>query len=809
VDDTPLSLAREFINGLPNDPRLITDENRGRLLDLLEMAHQDLPDMTQATLKANRSLRRTTILSDLAVGLLRGMLRDNVLIDGFDKLDQYEWSEWMRQNGCQLDSINSSPVRACYDYVFGYVRGNRCVGAGTGTRALLRFLLTYKGSILYTLRAPMGDFLFGPLYRLLRARRVKFEFFHRLDKLALDEDRREIAAIVLTRQVRLKYPAREYYPLIKLSRHRRSWPAHPRYEQIEDGATLKQYDLESAWTDWPNTLPVRTLRRRSLGDGVASPDDEADTFDLAILGVGLGALGPICDELKTACPKWGNFLNRVATAQTMGVQLWLESTTEQLGWPDPRTLLTAFEKTEDPWRSAPLTTWEDNSELITLESHAQRPPRSLAYFVGVFPDAKRIPDPGPRPQFPREEFRRAREAVLSFVEDRLPVLWPNAINPQTGRFRWGLLTAPRGQTGRKRLDAQYLRVNINPSDRYVLSVPGSVQHRLRADQSGIGNLFLAGDWVRTGLSAGCIEAAVMAGRAAARAITGANMTIPGNDVDGTLVPISLLPVVNILQKLRRGAAAGVGVMDAYCAIASMPFEDVSRKLPPGLHLCRRTRSDLHPLVLLFSKQRNVRPGFVPFGGIDYHEFIELIPYVERDDGPSGGPFSFMPYLLLDQLPPVLIGVGLYGFNKRLAKISSQAGAFEIRSDLGEVRAYFQPKGLPGDSEQFPNLADVRDLLEHPLISQTPTRSWIYSYLDFHFDAATFQATSGKVAIEGQEIQFDSILDQPFGAFRFMTNWNLSFPLSSGTSPENLGSDAVRRLASIWTQATLGRLNSRF
>ena len=52
------------------------------------------------------------------------------------------------------------------------------------------------------------------------------------------------------------------------------------------------------------------------------------------------------------------------------------------------------------------------------------------------------------------------------------------------------------------------------------SVPGSTRHRLRADESGYSNLFLAGDWVYTAINAGCIEAAVMGGFVASRAICG-------------------------------------------------------------------------------------------------------------------------------------------------------------------------------------------------------------------------------------------------------------------------------------------------
>ena len=54
----------------------------------------------------------------------------------------------------------------------------------------------------------------------------------------------------------------------------------------------------------------------------------------------------------------------------------------------------------------------------------------------------------------------------------------------------------------------------------MTSLPGTTKYRLRADQSGFTNLFLAGDWVYTTINAGCIEAAVMAGYQASRAING-------------------------------------------------------------------------------------------------------------------------------------------------------------------------------------------------------------------------------------------------------------------------------------------------
>jgi uncharacterized protein with NAD-binding domain and iron-sulfur cluster len=96
-----------------------------------------------------------------------------------------------------------------------------------------------------------------------------------------------------------------------------------------------------------------------------------------------------------------------------------------------------------------------------------------------------------------------------------------------GEFDWDVLTSVRGARGEARLDDQYWRVNINPTERYVLSVAGSTAARLRADESGFDNLVLAGDWLKTGIDSGCLEAAVMSGMQAARAISGHPAVIPG------------------------------------------------------------------------------------------------------------------------------------------------------------------------------------------------------------------------------------------------------------------------------------------
>jgi len=82
--------------------------------------------------------------------------------------------------------------------------------------------------------------------------------------------------------------------------------------------------------------------------------------------------------------------------------------------------------------------------------------------------------------------------------------------------------------GSDRMKQQFVRVNIDPTERYVLSLPGSAGCRLRAWDSGFGNLTLTGDWIYTGLNVGSIEGACMSGALACWAISGAAQVSPKN-----------------------------------------------------------------------------------------------------------------------------------------------------------------------------------------------------------------------------------------------------------------------------------------
>ncbi|MBC7172823.1 MAG: hypothetical protein H5U40_10365 [Polyangiaceae bacterium] len=62
----------------------------------------------------------------------------------------------------------------------------------------------------------------------------------------------------------------------------------------------------------------------------------------------------------------------------------------------------------------------------------------------------------------------------------------------------------------------------------MLSVKGSSAHRLHPAESGFSNLYLAGDWTRCGIDAGCVEAATISGLLCAEGITGRRELIEGH-----------------------------------------------------------------------------------------------------------------------------------------------------------------------------------------------------------------------------------------------------------------------------------------
>jgi uncharacterized protein with NAD-binding domain and iron-sulfur cluster len=339
----------------------------------------------------------------------------------------------------------------------------------------------------------MGDVVFAPLYQALRRRGVDFEFFHRVDALHLSADRTAIDAVSMGRQVRLAPGVERYEPLARV-RGLPCFPDAPLVDQLADAAGIEQQPLEAHGCTWPDA--ERRVLRRS-----------AD-FDVVVLAIPVGMADIVCRELIDDRPEWRDMVANVATVATQAFQVWLREPEPALGWPHPGATMSGYTDPFDTWASMP--------QLIDAEDwpEADRP-AAIAYFCGVLPAPKQeVADASHGARY----HDRVREGALAFLDRNLRHLLPGAVKGD--EFRWDLLCGHDGLTGRAAFGSQFWTANVDPSDRYVQSLPGSGRYRLRPDESGYDNLFLAGDWTDSGLNAGCIEAAVLSGLQAANAVLG-------------------------------------------------------------------------------------------------------------------------------------------------------------------------------------------------------------------------------------------------------------------------------------------------
>jgi hypothetical protein len=227
-------------------------------------------------------------------------------------------------------------------------------------------------------------------------------------------------------------------------------------------------------------------------------------YDHLVLAVSLGMVPHVAPQLLERSEHWRAMVDHVGTVATQAVQLWLGPDERAHGWVHPPATITGC--------GEPLDTFASMSQTLPFETWPEgEEPRTAASFCAVL-DEEVAGGAHPR--------STVAEGAAGFLEARGANLWPAAARPDGG-FRWELLAgAEPGAEGTDALRSQYVRANVDPSDRYVQSLPGSAAHRLPADGSGYANLALAGDWIDTGLNAGCIEAATLGGLQAANSVLG-------------------------------------------------------------------------------------------------------------------------------------------------------------------------------------------------------------------------------------------------------------------------------------------------
>ncbi len=522
LERTSLHRARDLAKSLDPDPKNHTAGQHAAIVALVD----DFLEGFRGTLAAETSipleLHRLWMLLDLAGAMVKGMIRGGVLFSGFDVLDSHDFSRWLVLNGASIEHAWSPPVRAIYDLVFAYEHGDARrpnLAAGVGMRICLRVTLGYRGSIIYRMQAGMGDTVFTPLYKVLKHRGVQFRFFHRVEQLHLSPDKSAIERIefgiqaTLTEVARSANPDGEYAPLMPPVHGLECWPSVPLFDQLAQGRTIEAggYDLESAWTPWPGVGKVTLQSGRD--------------FDVVVLGISIGALPYIGVELKQANAAWQAMLAEVKTVQTEACQVWGNHNSRAMGWDQAQPNIWAAY----PWSGA------DMSHLIRMEEWpASLDVQNISYYCRQFPDAAFIPPPGPDPEFPESQHELVKLNSIAFLDRAIEPIWPKAVSAEDRRgLNWDWVIDPDNEQGELRFRYQYWRANVNPTERYVMSVAKSTQYRLTSETCGFLNLLIAGDWTLNGFNAGCVEAAVTSGLLACRALTGSPAVIvggPGQDV---------------------------------------------------------------------------------------------------------------------------------------------------------------------------------------------------------------------------------------------------------------------------------------
>jgi uncharacterized protein with NAD-binding domain and iron-sulfur cluster len=588
---------------------------------------------------------------ELAAASLAGIVSDDVVRRGFAVLDEEDLRDWLGRHGARPETLERSPVlQGLYDLTFAYREGDKrrpSLAAGRGLQSLV-MMMNYEGAFMWRMRAGMGDVVFAPLYLALKQRGVSFQFFSRITHLGVATDRAHVDSIEIEREAALRSGPGGYDPL----------------KQLGD------------WWCWPATADESQISDRPARREVLMHERD---FDEVVLAIPVGAQSDICAELAAANPRFRRMLDGASTVRTKALQVWLQRPIDELR---KRTDGGALDAPATGY-SEPFDTYCDMSHLLPAEGYdGDRGPRGLAYFCSVMPDSVS----------PADADRFVRTAAADYLERHTKQLWPGAF--KDNEFDWNVVFDPLGRQGRERLEAQYVRTNVGGSDRYVTTPAGSVDSRLRSDESGFENVVLAGDWTHSGIDGGCVEAAVMSGEQAGTALIArgprqmAVRTAPRYVEYGAL---ATAPGPLLCERARL-----------YCFFLATDRDRVQSlcdrvlKHPTGGALRYRVPS-LAPVVLTFgviAGLRSLHPAHSGRASASEPEAAIWIPTIgQRYDA---GRYVddhlavFMPYIWVDDPVAFASGREVYGFAK------TQGWIRDVGDPRGRGRADASERSGPPD-----------------------------------------------------------------------------------------------------------------
>lgn len=481
------------------------------LVELLADVLRFMWDLIGHLIEGNSYLRWVWIQLDYYTTLLVGTLKDELFTKGINRIDHLDYRTWLRSHGGSDLMLNSPLPQTVINICFQYRDGDSTQPPSMSAAAYLTFVLRQilaKGAATWFFKAGTGETIVTPVWRVLQERGVKVQFFSKVTDIKLSEDGKRVETVHYEEQART-IDDKPYEPTY-LFKEIHCWPAEPLYDQLVDGDNLRGIDLESYWNGYEG-------EKKSLRAG--------HEFDEVVLAISIGALPYIASDIIDAkLDTWGNMIKGVKSIPTQAFQLWFDKSVPDMGF-DAK--LYGTDRLVGANFNVPTPDFTDFSDLIEWEDWDDRDvpaPKGLLYFCGPMQDLTVTP-PFTDTSYPQQAYDRvkwtAANYLRTFAGPNLPDATASAIDAQGLDFSLLHNVDPKvPDEGINRINQQYIRPNIDPSERYVTSLPGSTPHRLRAWDSGVDNLVLCGDWTFTGINVGSFEGAVMGGMLASYAMTG-------------------------------------------------------------------------------------------------------------------------------------------------------------------------------------------------------------------------------------------------------------------------------------------------
>lgn len=495
--------------------------NQALLLMLAVVSQARL--MLRDVVSIDRELGWKNEVIDLVMTIAIGLYKDRVLFQsrGFDAINHVEYRDWLSQHGATDEVLQSRFLAAFYDLTFAYGMGDKVakkkkrtthlptehaqpmefengpqLAAGVALRGALRMFFTYRGAMFWRMRSGMGDAVFAPLYRVLLHRGVDFHFQHTL------------------RDVRFQFDAKARF-VTGLTFEAAGDPGLLSTQRVS--APFDTSNVDATALDHFGCWPIDDHRFKEAHDaGPTHPELKAGThFDVVVFATGIDDFTAVCRDtfFDKMPPHWKHMRDNVKTVATQAAQVWMDKGLDTLGWRRGSGIFTGFD--------APFETWADMTHSLATErawrAAANLPEpqtdraRSVTYFCGVLADNDVQPvadeaDLDARRGAQKEADTSVKQRLEQLLASDIAWVWPEVFKKDKNGHKPKAL-------------AMHAQANFQGSDRYTLSLPGSIAHRISPLDRSVLNMVIAGDWTANGLDAGCVEGAVMSGMLAAYAIT--------------------------------------------------------------------------------------------------------------------------------------------------------------------------------------------------------------------------------------------------------------------------------------------------